>query len=163
MKETRDILVLFEALNNHEIFTPPKLAKEMLDLLPEEVWINPSLKFLDPCTKSGIFLREIFYRLYEGLKAKGVHKAHDGLEYDLSDDQERINHILKNMIYGIATSELTGYVARRTLYGVMEANTDKQLAALESFTKSENYNQWSEEEQLKFVGRNKFNEYYLAL
>lgn len=160
MKETRDILVLFEALNNHEIFTPPRLAKEMLELLPDEVWCNPSLKFLDPCTKSGVFLREIFYKLYEGLKNKGVHKAHDGLEYNLDNDQERINHILKNMIYGIATSELTGYVARRTLYGVMEANIDKQVAALESFSKSKNYEQWSEEEQLKFVGRNKFNEYF---
>ena len=160
MKETRDILVLFEALNNHEIFTPPKLTKEMLDLLPKEVWTNPSLRFLDPCTKSGVFLREIFYKLYEGLKNKGIHGAHDGLEYNLTNDQERINHILKNMIYGIATSELTGYVARRTLYGVMEANTDKQIAAIDSFTKSENYNQWSEEEQLKFVDRNKFNEYY---
>lgn len=160
MKETRDILVLFEALNNHEIFTPPKLAREMLEMLPKDVWTNPSLRFLDPCTKSGVFLREIFYKLYEGLKNKGLHKAHDGLDYDLNDHKQRINHILKNMIYGIATSELTGYVARRTLYGVMDANTDKQVAAIESFAKSDNYHQWSEEEQLKFVSRNRFNEYY---
>lgn len=160
MKETKDILVLFEQLNNHEIFTPPRLAIEMLELLPDEVWIDPSLKFLDPCTKSGVFLREIFYKLYEGLKNKGIYKAHDGIEYDLNNNQERINHILKNMIYGIATSELTGYIARRTLYGVMEANTDKQIAALESFSKSKNGKQYNEEEQFKFIGRYKFNDYY---
>lgn len=160
MKETKDILVLFEQLNNHEIFTPPRLAIEILELLPDEVWIDPSLKFLDPCTKSGVFLREIFYKLYEGLKNKGIYKAHDGIEYDLNNNQERINHILKNMIYGIATSELTGYIARRTLYGVMKANTDKQIAALESFSKSKDCKQYNEEEQFKFIGRNKFNDYY---
>ncbi len=160
MKESNDILVLFEALNNHEIFTPPSLANKMLDLLPSDVWNNPELKFLDPCAKSGVFLREMFFRLFEGLKDKGQHKAHDGKTYNLNNKQERIDHILKNMLYGIATSELTGYVSRRTLYGVMEANSDKQEAALESFIKSSNYTNWSEDEQLRFVDRNKFNDYY---
>jgi site-specific DNA-methyltransferase (adenine-specific) len=160
MKESRDILSLFEALSNYEVFTPPRVARSMLDMLPEAVWSNPELKFLDPCTKSGVFLREIFYRLYEGLKDKGIHEGSDGVTYDLDDHHQRINHILKNMVYGIAISELTGYVSRRTLYGVMEANIDKQLAAIESFEKSESFDKWTEEEKWNFVGRNKFNEYY---
>jgi site-specific DNA-methyltransferase (adenine-specific) len=160
MKETRDILTLFEALNNHEVFTPPRLAREMLNLLPAEIWTNPDLKFLDPCAKSGVFLREAFYRLYDGLKGKGKHIGCDGRTYDLDEHKQRINHILKNMLFGIATSELTGYVSRRTLYGVMEANTDKQIAAIDSFERSTNFHEWTEEERLNFIGRNKFNEYY---
>lgn len=160
MKETSDILTLFEALNNHEVFTPPRLAREMLDHLPNETWSNPDLKLLDPCTKSGVFLREAFYKFYDGLKDKGEYIGADGKVYDLSEHKQRINHILKNMLFGIATSELTGYVARRTLYGVMEANTDKQIAAIDSFERSTNFHEWTEEERLNFIGRNKFNEYY---
>lgn len=160
MKETRDILTLFEALSNHEVFTPPRTARELLDMLPSGVWSDPNLRFLDPCAKSGVFLRECFFKLEEGLKGKGVFKAIDGIDYDLNDFKQRTRHILKNMLFGIAISELTGYVSRRTLYGVMEANTDKQLAAIESFEKSKNFDDWTEEEKWNFIGRNKFNEYY---
>lgn len=160
MKETRDILSLFEALNNHEVFTPPRIARAMLDLIPGEVWSNPATKVLDPCTKSGVFLREAFYKIYEALKGNGAYKDDSGKWYDFSNHQDLINHILRNMLFGIATSELTGYVARRTLYGVMEANVDKQIAAVECFEKSSNYRTWTETERLAFIGRNKFNDYY---
>jgi site-specific DNA-methyltransferase (adenine-specific) len=160
MKETRDILTLFEALSNYEVFTPPRIARDILDLLPESVWTNPNLKFLDPCTKSGVFLRECFFRLESGLRGKSIHKAEDGIEYDLNDFKQRTTHILKNMLYGISISELTGYTARRTLYGVMEANTDKQIEAIESFERSKNNDQWTEQEKWNFIGRNKFNEFF---
>lgn len=160
MKESKDILSLFEALNNHEIFTPPRVARQMLDLIPSEVWQNPDARLLDPCTKSGVFLREAFYRFYEGLEKLTHHVGHDGKSYDLSVPTQRINHILRNMLYGIATSELTAYVARRTLYGVMHANVDKQIAALDSFEESTNFHKWTEQEKSNFIGRNKFNEYF---
>lgn len=160
MKETRDILTLFEALSNHEIFTPPKVARDILECLPPELWQDPDATLLDPCAKSGVFLREALFRFDQGLREKGKHRAKDGKVYDLSNFHERTTHILKNMLYGIAISELTGYVSRRTLYGVMEANTDKQLAALECFQKSSNFEDWTEQEKWNFVGRNKFNEYY---
>jgi site-specific DNA-methyltransferase (adenine-specific) len=160
MKESKDILSLFEALNNHEIFTPPRVARQMLDLVPIEVWQNPHVRLLDPCTKSGVFLREAFYRFYDGLSKLTTHVGHDGKTYDLSVPQQRINHILRNMLYGIATSELTAYVARRTLYGVMHANVDKQISALDSFEESTNFHKWTEQEKSNFIGRNKFNEYF---
>lgn len=160
MKESRDILSLFEALNSHEVFTPPRVARQMLDLLPTEIWSDPSIKILDPCTKSGVFLRESFYRLFTSLDGKGLYETENGDIYDLDDKQQRINHILKNMLFGIATSELTSYVARRTLYGVMRANSDKQLSAIEAFEQSSNYHQWTEQEKYNFIGRNKFNEYF---
>ena len=160
MKESNDILVLFESLNNHEVFTPPRLAKQMLELFPDDVWTHPEYKFLDPCVKSGVFLREMFYKLFEGLEGKGKFAADDGITYDLNDNRQRINHIFKNMLYGIATSELTGYVSRRTLYGVMEADSDKQLSAIESFERSKNFRDWTEQQKLDFVGRNQFNDYF---
>lgn len=71
MKESRDILTLFEQLNSHEIFTPPRVARDMLALLPKEIWSNPNIKLLDPCIKSGVFLREALYLLIDGLAGKG--------------------------------------------------------------------------------------------
>lgn len=160
MKESKDILSMFEALNSHEVFTPPRVAREMLDLLPPEIWSDPSVKILDPCTKSGVFLRECLFRLFDGLEGIGLYEDVSGKTYDLDDKQQRINHIFKNMLFGIATSELTGYVARRTLYGVMKANTDKQNSSLDAFEKSSNFRNWSEEEKSDFIGRNKFNQFF---
>ena len=58
-----DVLSCLASLSNEEVFTPPKLANEMLDLLPNELWNNANVKFLDPVSKSGVFLREIAKRL----------------------------------------------------------------------------------------------------
>ena len=63
-----DVLSCLANLSNDEVFTPPALANQMLDLLPNELWSNPDAKFLDPCCKSGVFLREIAKRLIFGLK-----------------------------------------------------------------------------------------------
>jgi hypothetical protein len=49
--------------SNGEVFTPVELVKEMLDKIPEEVWINPKSIFLDPCMGKGTFLLEIVRRL----------------------------------------------------------------------------------------------------
>lgn len=160
MKESSDILSLFESLSNHEVFTPPRLAREVLKNLPKEIWSDPTIKILDPCVKSGVFLREAMYLLFDGLLGTGKHTEEDGSTYDLDNPEELMKHILRNMLFGIATSELTGYVSRRTLYGVMEANTDKQTALIDAFEKSKNNHEWSEEEKLNFIVRNRFNDYY---
>ena len=105
-----DILETIANLSNDEVFTPPKLANEILDLLPEEVWSNPNLTFLDPAVKTGIFLREITSRLI------------DGLADQIPDLQERVNHILTKQVFGIGITELTTLMARRTVYCSMTAN-----------------------------------------
>ena len=105
-----DILETIANLSNDEVFTPPKLANEILDLLPEEVWNNPNLTFLDPAVKTGIFLREIASRLI------------DGLADQIPDLQERVNHILTKQVFGIGITELTTLMARRTVYCSMTAN-----------------------------------------
>ena len=99
-----DVLNCIANLSNDEVFTSPELANKMLDLLPEELWHDKNAKFLDPFTKSGVFLREIAKRLLEGLKD------------EIPDLQERIDHIMHNQLYGIAITELTSLLARRSLY-----------------------------------------------
>lgn len=99
-----DVLSCLANLSSDEVFTPPKLANEMLDLLPKELWKDKNVKFLDPVSKSGIFLREITRRLIEGLKE------------EIPDLQERINHILNNQVFGIGITELTALLSRRSLY-----------------------------------------------
>jgi len=99
-----DVLSCLANLSSDEVFTPPELANQILDLLPVELWSDETATFLDPACKSGIFLREIAKRLDKGLEAK------------IPDRQERINHIMKNQLFGIAITELTGLLARRSLY-----------------------------------------------
>ena len=99
-----DILDCIANLSSDEVFTPPDVANQVLDLLPKEIWSNPDIKILDPCTKTGIFLRESARRLMVGL------------EKMIPDETERREHIFKNMLYGIAITELTGLVSRRSLY-----------------------------------------------
>ena len=105
-----DVLSCLANLSNDEVFTSTDIANKMLDLLPKEIWKNPDATFLDPVTKTGVFLREITKRLNEGLKDIII------------DEQERINHILTKQVYGIAITELTSLVTRRSLYCSKYAN-----------------------------------------
>ncbi|WJI28559.1 Eco57I restriction-modification methylase domain-containing protein [Thermosynechococcus sp. B3] len=105
-----DVLLCLANLSSDEVFTPPQLANQMLDLLPADLWRNPEARFLDPACKSGVFLREIAKRLDKGL------------ETQIPDRQARINHIMKNQLFGIAITELTALIARRTLYCSKTAN-----------------------------------------
>ena len=99
-----DVLECIANLSNDEVFTPPEVANAMLDLLPQELFSNPNTKFLDPACKSGVFLREIAKRLLVGL------------EKEYSDLQSRVDHIFKNQLYGIAITELTSLLSRRSVY-----------------------------------------------
>ena len=99
-----DVLSCLANLSNDEVFTPPQLANQMLDMLPQELFSSPDTKFLDPCTKSGVFLREIAKRLIEGLADT------------IPDLQARIDHIMHHQLYGIAITRLTSMMSRRSLY-----------------------------------------------
>jgi site-specific DNA-methyltransferase (adenine-specific) len=105
-----DVLSCLANLSNDEVFTPPNLANQILDLLPNSIWSDKNAKFLDPVSKSGVFLREIAKRLMLGL------------ENQIPDQQTRINHIYKNQLYGIAITELTSLLSRRSLYCSKTAN-----------------------------------------
>ncbi len=99
-----DVLSCLANLSNDEVFTPPEIVNQMLDMLPQELFNNPDTTFLDPATKSGVFLREIAKRLMKGLEAQ------------IPDMQERADHIFRKQLFGIAMTELTSLLARRSLY-----------------------------------------------
>lgn len=105
-----DVLTCLANLSNDEVFTPPNIANQMLDLLPQELFQDPKATFLDPACKSGVFLREIAKRLMVGLEKK------------IPDQQKRLNHIFKNQLYGIAITDLTALLSRRSLYCSKKAN-----------------------------------------
>ena len=110
-----DILDCIAHLSSDEVFTPPKLVNEMLNLLPPELFTSPDTKFLEPGCKSGVFLREIAKRLIEGLKEQ------------IPDLQQRIEHIFTKQLYGIAITELTGLLARRSVYCSKSANGEYSI------------------------------------
>lgn len=99
-----DVLSCLANLSNDEVFTPPEVVNQMLDMLPQELFSNPDTTFLDPACKTGVFLREIAKRLIKGLESQ------------IPDLQERIDHIFQKQLYGIAITELTSLLARRGLY-----------------------------------------------
>src|SRR5690606_11370201 len=112
-------------LSNDEVFTPPELANRMLDTLAEawaaehngaDIWADKTVRFLDPCTKSGVFLREITRRLT------------DGLAEEVPDLEERVDHILSNQVFGIGVTQLTSLMARRSLYCSKHANGPHSIA-----------------------------------
>ena len=115
-----DVLTCLANLSNDEVFTPPSLVNDMLDLLPAELWSNPDAKFLDPVCKSGVFLREMAKRLMKGLEQK------------IPEKQQRINHIFSRQLHGIAITELTSLLSRRSVYCSKTANGKYSIC--ETFT-----------------------------
>jgi site-specific DNA-methyltransferase (adenine-specific) len=105
-----DVLSCLANLSNDEVFTPPSLVNDILDLLPAELWSNQDAKFLDPVSKSGVFLREMAKRLMLGL------------ETQIPNKQERIDHIFSQQLYGIAITDLTALLSRRSVYCSKTAN-----------------------------------------
>ena len=103
-QHTPDVLSCLANLSNDEVFTPPDVVNKMLDLLPQELFCDPNTTFLDPACKTGVFLREIAKRLLVGLKDK------------IPDLQQRIDHIFHKQLFGIAITELTSLLSRRSLY-----------------------------------------------
>jgi hypothetical protein len=108
-----DVLTCMANLSNDEVFTPPEFANQMLDTLAEawaannkgaNIWADKTVKFLDPCTKSGVFLREITKRL------------NTGLEDEIPNLEKRVNHILTRQVFGIGITQITSLLARRSVY-----------------------------------------------
>lgn len=105
-----DVLSCLANLSNDEVFTPPVVANELLDLLPQEIFSDPTIRFLDPACKTGVMLREIAKRLI------------NGLERVYPDIQTRVDHILREQLFGIAITELTSHLSRRSIYCSKTAN-----------------------------------------
>lgn len=113
-----DVLEVISDLSNDEVFTPPRVANAVLDLLPAEVWTDSTFRWLDPGCKTGIFLREATKRLMMGLAD------------EFPDEQERLDHILRNMMFGVAITELTSLMSRRTVYCSKDAGGPKSVSQM---------------------------------
>ncbi len=120
-----DVLTCIANLSNDEVFTPPEFANRMLDTLTEawaanhggaNLWADPTVTFLDPCTKSGVFLREITRRLTEGLAKK------------IPGLTQRVNHILTKQVFGIGITKITSLLARRSVYCSRHADGKHSIA-----------------------------------
>jgi len=114
-----DVLTCIANLSNDEVFTPPEFANKMLDTLAEawaashngaNICADKTVKFLDPCAKSGVFLREITSRLNKGLAD------------EMPNLEKRVNHILTKQVFGIGITHLTSLLARRSVYCSKHAN-----------------------------------------
>jgi hypothetical protein len=141
-----DVLTCIANLSNDEVFTPPVFANQMLDRIAEawaaghdgaNIWAESSLRFLDPFTKSGVFLREITSRLVEGLKD------------EIPDLQQRVDHVLTRQVFGIGITHLTSLIARRSVYCSKSSNGKHSIA--KSFT-GEDGNIWFESTKHVWVG-----------
>jgi site-specific DNA-methyltransferase (adenine-specific) len=141
-----DVLTCIANLSSDEVFTPPELANQMLDTLEKawanqnngsSIWKSKTVTFLDPCTKSGVFLREIVTRLNAGLAS------------EIPDLTERINHILTKQVFGIGITELTGLLTRRSVYCSKDANGIHSVAR--TFTNG-NGNIWYERTEHTWIG-----------
>ena len=115
-----DVLSCLANLSNDEVFTPPEVANRMLDLLPQELFRSPDTTFLDPACKSGVFLREIAKRLLVGL------------ENEIPDLQQRVDHIFHKQLYGIAITELTSLLSRRSVYCSKYPNSKYSVSYFEN-------------------------------
>ena len=120
-----DVLTCIANLSNDEVFTPPEFANQLLDTLETawardhngaSIWSDKQVRFLDPATKSGVFLREVVKRL------------NDGLSQDFPNLEDRVNHILTKQVFGIGITELTSLLARRSLYCSKLADSPHSIA-----------------------------------
>lgn len=112
-----DVLSCLANLSNDEVFTPPAVVNAMLDMLPQELFQDKNTTFLDPVCKTGVFLREIAKRLIEGLAE------------EIPDLQERIDHIFHKQLYGIAITEMTSLLSRRSVYCSKYPNSRYSITA----------------------------------
>lgn len=145
-----DVLDCIANLSNDEVFTPPEFANRMLGTLAdawaeahdgENVWANPDVRFLDPFTKSGVFLREITMRLT------------DGLENEIPNLEKRVDHILTEQVFGIGVTHLTSLLARRSVYCSKWANGEHSIAR--SFDTDQG-NIWFERTEHTWTGATEF-------
>lgn len=144
-----DVLTCIANLSNDEVFTPPELANQMLDVVESawaashdgaSIWSDSTVTFLDPFTKSGVFLREITKRLV------------DGLANEIPELSDRVDHILTKQVYGIGITQLTALLARRSVYCSKFANGPHSIAT--SFDDSDG-NIWFERTEHTWIGGTK--------
>lgn len=125
---TEDIFDYIPPQKTNQIFTPKWVVKKMVDMLEEEnpgCFDNPDKTFIDMYMKSGLYITEIVKRLYRSERIKGIYP----------DDTERLQHIFKKQVYGLAPTEIIYRIALRFILGfndadIIEHHNFRQIDAL---------------------------------
>lgn len=105
-----DIFNYIPPQKTNQIFTPKKVVRKMVDLLEEEnpgCFDDPDKTFADLYMKSGQYITEIVKRLYNS----------EGMRHAFPDDEERLRHIFKHQVYGLAPTECIYRIALRYILG----------------------------------------------
>ena len=156
--EAMDVLDLLSSLSNDEVFTPPKIAREMIDLLGDEIWERPDLpdmRFLDPACKTGVFLRELARKLIPALMRHPRFEEYSDNHDVMGNTRPEVEmpwlsvrehfvrkHVYTKMLYGIAISKLTAMISKKTLYLSKDANSGRHCIT-KGWFKSEDGNIWN--------------------
>jgi hypothetical protein len=108
-----------------EVFTPIELICEMLEKIPDEVWKNPDLKWLDPANGIGNFPVVVYYKLMESLKDK------------IQSDTQRSRHIIENMLYMVELNPVNSKVCEKIFHMIDPKSIPNIITG--SFIKGESY------------------------
>ena len=138
-----DIFDYIPMQEQNRVFTPKKVVAKMLDMLEEE---NPEIfqstrrKFLDPYSKSGLFLAGIVKRLYQNLRPR------------FRSEKDCLMHILSNQIYAWSPSDPLRKSSINTVIGFMRFNRNdyepKDKRSLEN--NFLNYNPMNEKGEINY-------------
>lgn len=105
-----DIFNYIPPQKTNQIFTPKKVVRKMVDLLEEEnpgCFDDPDKTFADLYMKSGQYITEIVKCLYNS----------EGMRRAFPDDEERLRHVFKHQVYGLAPTECIYRIALRYILG----------------------------------------------
>ena len=111
--KTEDIFDYIPPQKTNQIFTPKRIVKMMVDKLEEEnpgCFDDPNKTFADLYMKSGLYITEVVKRLYHS----------EGLKAAFPNDRDRIRHILRHQVYGMAPTRIIYLIATNYIFGFDE-------------------------------------------
>lgn len=111
-----DIFDYIPPQKTNQIFTPKLVVKQMVDMLEQEnpgCFDMPGKTFIDLYMKSGLYIAEIVKRLYQS----------DKMKKEFPDGAERLKHIFREQVYGLAPTEIIYKIATNFILGFDDSVT----------------------------------------
>jgi superfamily II DNA or RNA helicase len=111
--KTEDIFDYIPPQKTNQIYTPKEVVAMMVDMLEENnpgCFDDPNKTFIDLYMKSGLYIAEIVKRLYRN----------ENMKLLFPDDNERLHHIFKNQVYGLAPTAIIYNIAKNFVLGFDE-------------------------------------------
>ena len=108
--QDEDIFDYVPPQKTNQIFTPRNVVMRMVDLFEQEnpgCFDNPGHTFADLYMKSGLYITEVIKRLFNSEKMREL----------FPDNRTRLDHILKEQVFGIAPTEIIYKIATNYILG----------------------------------------------